>query len=194
MYFVMDQDVSLAGKYAYFGTEPKGFQVSDWISGKTLKVVPSKIVAENDDDKPFKLTDLVLTNFSVFICSPKLMGGLESAGVSNIEYFPVDLINPETGEVVKDYRAANILGRIKCLDVEKSKCRFFDDGEIRSLKKFFLMEGKIGIPAGQKSPIKMFRLDEFPFIALVEDKVKAALEKIGVIGIQFVKPSDYVGF
>lgn len=192
MYFVWEKNSRLSNQYAHFANEPKGFELTDWITGKSLIKPPSLFRIRSDEGGATTLTDLVLTGFNLQIFSPKLMELLLEEGVKNIEYVPVELLNHETDEVVTSYRIANILGKIECLDVENSRCKRFSDGELRSVTKFKVDMEKLEGNMGAHQSMKLFRLGEFPFIILVHEVVKAAVEAAGITGVKFIEPSKYV--
>jgi hypothetical protein len=193
MYFVWEKNIRLSGQYAHFSEEPEGFELTDWISGKPLLKSPNLIRIKSDEGKSAKLTDLVLTSFNLQIFSPKLIRLLSELGVKNIEYYPVELVNHETDEIITSYKIANILGKIECLDAENSKCERFDDGELMSVEQFKIDLKKLEGKKGSHQPPKLFRLGEFPFIILAHKEVKELIEKEGITGGKFVEPSEYVG-
>lgn len=192
MYLVWEKDVRLSSQYAHFSEEPDGFELTDWITGKPLLKSPNCIRIKSDEEKPSRLTDLVLTSFNLQIFSPKLMQLLSDLNVKNVEYYPVELVNHETEEVIATYKIANILGSIECLDIPNSSCERFDDGEIMSVEQFQVDLKKLKSVKGELSQLKLFRLGEFPFIILVHEAVKIAMGKAGITGVKFVEPSKYV--
>lgn len=194
MYYVWKQDTKLAGKYAYFSKEPVEYDIDIWTSGKKIKEDLPPIEITSDEDKSARLTDLLLTRFDMQIFSPRLVQLFEDIGIKNVCYYPVTIINSETGDLDNTYKAARIIGEIKCLDVDNSKCSFDDDGDLMWLQEFRLYEEKIELSQETGEALLIFRLAEFPFILLVEETVKQRLEKEGIVGLEFFKPSDYVGF
>lgn len=194
MYYVFKQDVILAGDYAFFSEGPEGYDVTIWTAGKPLREDPPLVVIKSDEDKPTRLTDLLLTRFNMLIFSPKLVQAFEDLGIKNIDYYPVKIINHETGNIDESYKAAYIIGRIACLDMANSRYRYSADGSqtLMSLKKFRLLEEKIKSNSVIEGPPFIFRLDEFPAITIVEQSVKDRIEKEGITGVRFIDPATYV--
>lgn len=193
MYYVWKKDHKLSVKYAHFGVEPEGFDIDFWTSGKKLNQNPSSTIITMDEDRPTELTDLLLTSFNIQIFSPKLIQIFKDMGIENIEYYPVIIINPETGDTNETYKAVRIIGEIACLDVANSECEYFTDGELLDVTEFRLHEEKIKPTSEMTGTPFIFRLAEFPFIILVEESVKERLEKERITGVKFVAPIDYVG-
>ena len=193
MYLVWKKNARLSDQYAHFDEEPKGFELTEWISGKPLLKSPSLIRIKSDEGKSARLTDLVLTGFNLQIFSPKLIQLLSEMGVDNIEYYPVELVNHETDEIITNYKIANILGKIECLDFENSRFERFESGALMYVKKFKVDMEKLEDKKGSHQTPKLFRLGEFPFIILAHEEVKALIEKEGITGVKFIEPSKYMG-
>ena len=54
------------------------------------------------------------------IMSRRMLECLRQAGVDNLQSFACRLLNPQSGDVWTDYQAVNIIGSVKCADLEKS--------------------------------------------------------------------------
>jgi hypothetical protein len=63
--------------------------------------------------------DVLQTCFSLPIYSLRLRSALDSAGISGIQYLPIQVIRA-TGEAIPDFCIANLLNCLDALDLERS--------------------------------------------------------------------------
>src|SRR5690554_3078445 len=105
--------------------------------------------------------------------------------VPNIQMFPLEIIDPKSKEKYKDYKIANVVGLVSCIDENKSDLDYFDDGDIEFINKLVLKESKV------PSDLDIFRLRERPTLVIVSDVLKTAIEGSGMTGCVFAKPEDY---
>jgi len=121
--------------------------------------------------------------------SPKLRRALDELGVDNIQYFPVILRNMVDGTAISDYCIANIVGRIECLDLERSVVDRSEDDEeegvIEVIEALAIDESRI------VEGFSLFRLHEDPDIILASDRVRRACERHGITGVRFYKPEEW---
>jgi hypothetical protein len=109
----------------------------------------------------------------------------DKVGVDNVQYFPARLVEEKTGSVNKEYCFANIVGKYSAVDFSKSDLELYDDGDIRFIDKLVL-----DIDENQDLG-HLFRLAEFPYLIIVSDALKEAIEKKGVTGMAVYNPEDY---
>lgn len=97
-----------------------------------------------------------------------------------IQYFPVDVINKITQEVIQDYFFANILHVRDALNLEHSDYSIFElDGEkIYSVRKYALNERDV-----EGAHVFKLKGDEIPKFA--SEAFKDAAESEGLTGIDF---------
>lgn len=195
MYYVWEKDFRLTSKFACFNKEPDGYSIDVWPRGESLLHDPPHLTLETDEDRPTALSDLLLTSssYDLQFFSPKLVRLFDRIGVKNIAYYPVTVINHETGDAITNYKAAHIIGKIPCLDIQNSKYEYFSDSEdIMFLEEFTIFEEKITpLREGGEKPL-IFRLAEFEYIIVVAEIIKSECEKEGITGVKFTKPSEYV--
>ncbi|MCX4030505.1 imm11 family protein [Spartinivicinus marinus] len=110
---------------------------------------------------------------------------LDDLEVNNIQYYQTRLINKDSKEENGNYKLANIVGRINCLDYDKSELVMRDDGSIKFIDKLVFQY------FDNKDSLEIFRLAKFLPIVIVSDKIKKKLEKHKFTGIVFYKPEDY---
>lgn len=128
--------------------------------------------------------DLVIHRRRCLVHSEALIDTLKRAGVDSIDYFPLRLVNDQTGTVLRTHRAANLLDVVFCLDREQSELEVDDEepNEIWSIDKMKLIDDRLGESL-------MFRLGEMREIVIVHESVKQAIERAGLSGPVFL-PAD----
>ena len=193
MYFVWSSDAGLSDSYMYVNKAPDGLNYDTWITGEPLVKPPPVVTLVGDSDSPTTLSDMILTQFELPILSPRAISVLEKTGVDNIQYFPINIKNRQTGELEKSYQIANIVGLVDCLDKKHATYNTSprDENTILLLQQYRILEDKI-LPkgSGKKTPL-IFRLGEFPFHVLAHESVKTAFEKENITGSEFIAPEKF---
>jgi hypothetical protein len=130
--------------------------------------------------------DLLPTYLSNFLISSRIRQTLESAGVTNIDYYPVTILSANGMPQNDGYFLGNIIGRIACLNRETS---IFDtmagDEEIAlDIEEMHLTEARIG-------DAKIFRLHEHPSIIIVAEDIKTSFQRSKIVGVKFSEAEGY---
>ena len=115
--------------------------------------------------------------------SRKFINAINSLGIDNIEYLPVDVTNRKTNQKM-DYCVANVLGRINALDENKSEFLFSSNGGIIDVKKMVFDRHKI-------QEHKIFMLGEVPMLVIVHKSIKEIVESLGLTGFKFISQDEY---
>jgi hypothetical protein len=193
MYYVLQRDTQSAGKYVYFSEEPDDYDGDQWRTGLEIEQPPTMTLIAQDD-RTTKLSDMLLNAADLQVYSPKLVATLDAAGVDNIQYFPITIVDGKTGKSRSDYKVANIIGLIPCLDIEHSSVLYFRNSKnIRSVEEFRLLADRIVPLKGKKAPPLIFRLGESEFLVLAHESIKKAFEKDGITGATFTPTERFVG-
>ena len=114
MYLIWRSDSDLSEKFMHIGKKPKGFIPTRWKTGRAFQQDPPVITLEGDDDSPETLSDVILTGFNVPILSTRAISALKEVGVNNLQYYPVNIKNPQTKELDKSYKIVNVVGLNIC--------------------------------------------------------------------------------
>lgn len=93
---------------------------------------------------------------------------LVDAGVSNVEQMPVVIKDETHGREIDGYLFLNIVGRVACLNVDRSDSDELDEG-MRVVDRAVL-------DAGRAPPAGLFLLDEDTDCMIVSERVHAALK------------------
>jgi len=115
--------------------------------------------------------------------SRKFINALNSLGIDNIEYLPVEVTDKKTNERM-DYCVANVLGRINALDENKSEFLFSSHGGIMDVNKMVFDNNKI-------QEHKIFMLGEVPMLVIVHKSIKEIVEQLGLTGFRFISQDEY---
>jgi len=185
-YFIFRQKtLGVKGGAAAIDSIPDNMGSLAWITGN-VTISPTN---------PAPLTlDLALESGSfrgaiidglVTLYHKKLCAVLTDFGIDNIQYFPVVLRNKDTGKTEDDYFLVNIIGLLDCVDMNKSKVKWWPSGMGFDFISMVIDENKTqGLP--------VFRLKEDPTKVLISEALKKHLQKNKVlVGTQLIKPEDY---
>jgi len=148
--------------------------------------IPKIILTLNNRAQMGRMTDhLSITNLYGLVFSARLRELLHDLMIDNIQYFDLDIVNPETGDTYTDYKIANVIGLANCVDKDKSDLKFYSSGDIKRIRKLVLDESKI------PPELKIFRLSNRTTLTLVHQSVKDAIVGAGITGCVFYKPEEY---
>jgi hypothetical protein len=111
------------------------------------------------------------------VVSDRFLSALRLAGVDNVAAYAVEL--HEADRRVSGYSVLNIVGRIACIDLDRSDCIRFG----RSIARI----QKLVLAADTQAEMKMFRAHEFQYLSLVDGTVHDAV--VGMLGV-VVTPAD----
>lgn len=194
MYFVWRSDAGLSDEFLYVSKAPDGLSHGRWITGQPLLAKPSTVTLVGDSDYASALSDMILTQFELPVLSPRAVSALESLGVDNIEYFPINIKRPKVKTLETSYKIANIVGLVNCLDKKHATIETFsaNPNRISWLGQYRILEDKLsGAGPNKKTPL-VFRLGEFPYHLLVHASVKAVFEAQKLTGAVFI-PTEELG-
>lgn len=192
MYYVLKQDLSTTSRYIYFKQLPDELDASDWGTGQAIAAAPPTLTLVTQSDPGCGLSDLLLVGEDLLIFSPRMRSCLAAAGVTNVDYYPITLVDTRTGTTTTDYRIANVVGTLACLDEARSDVRkATKSGRIFGLDRFHLDEKRIvPLPRTAGKPM-IFRLDELKTRVIVDEILKAAFEGANITGARLVPTPDY---
>jgi len=148
-------------------------------------LLPIKLTLNND--YVGRITDeLEATGTTGILIHSKIKELLDGLEVNNLQYFETEIKDILQGKIYTDWFLVNIVGNIKCVDMQLSKL-VMDDNEIEFIDKLVL-----DVETENKSNLKIFRLTEYLPLIVVNDEVKQAIEKSGFTGPAFIAPSKLV--
>ncbi|MDF1884153.1 hypothetical protein JHD49_09395 [Sulfurimonas sp. SAG-AH-194-C21] len=178
-YYIFDE-VS-PNRYAPFLELPDEIDLIESIMGKKpqFDYLPIEMEAEIDEDVVF--TDII--NPGVPLFSHKMKTALDGLGVTNIDYYPVNIIDEDSKDVLAEYFLAIVTDIIPCLDIEKS---LFKDSALGQafISKFVIDERKT-------KGLNLFRFHNIPGLMIINEELKNKLSQIDFEGISFKHTDEY---
>lgn len=156
-------------------------------NGETIsQIVPGIVLTLGPDARTGRMTDhLSVMGATGPVFSGRLREQLHNLGVDNVQYFDLEIRNPGDGSVYTDYKLANIVGHVDCVNTEQSELKFFDNGDIKRIRKLVLDEEKI------PPELKIFRLSNRRTLTVVHESIRNAFNSAGITGCVFYEPEDY---
>ncbi len=190
MYWILANELEDEDKDAFLRGETDfelggGVSFEEGVSHSRSKI-PDITLTLSSKSRSGNMTDrLLITAAYGLVFSSRLRELLDGMGVDNIEYYDFEIVNPRNGKKYSDYKIANVVGLVDCVDRGKSDLKYFDDGEIKRINKLVIDESRI--PSG----MRIFRLANRPILTFVHQSVKEAMESAGITGCVFCSPGEY---
>ncbi|MFT5660801.1 MAG: hypothetical protein ACI9TV_001444 [Sulfurimonas sp.] len=143
--------------------------------------LPIKIPADIDEDEGVVYTDII--NPGVPLLSNKMKEALDQCGVTNIDYYPVLIIDYETKQTLAEYWLAIVTGIIACIDLEKSQFKQTADGQT--------VITQFSIDHAKTAGLNLFRFHNIPGLIIINEDLKNKLSKMSFNGISFKHTNQY---
>ncbi len=172
MYYLIETDYfvePIAYRTSSLVTEFK-FKPSRWITGHLLGEPKLPITVEFWQNGGIGLAEIFLDSIPLF--SKELIEALNSAGVDNLQIFPINIVERDGLPLDKEYYAVNILGCIKCADMDQSEYT-----DITGQGLFAVNFRNLVIDEEKAHGQYIFRLAESVSSIIVHERVKKKLEK-----------------
>jgi hypothetical protein len=183
-FYIMRQNTSIQGSRALDGL-PDHMDSLDWTQGKHMDdPVPGGALALDLSLESGNYRSAIIEGF-LTLYHKRFRQALEERGVDNIEYYPVQLRDQNTGKVDEDYFVANILGLIDCVDMGKSKVKMWNSGSGFDFQSMVIDEART-------HGLKLFRLKDDPTKVIISEEMKENLEQAKIlVGVKLIKTEDY---
>ncbi len=162
---------------------PDEIDLIDSIMGKKpdFDDLPIKIPAKINEDEKIVYTDII--NPGVPLFSEKMKQALDQFGVTNIDYYPVLIIDSKRKEVLAEYWLAIVIGIVSCIDLEKSEFKESTVGRT-VIAQFSIDQSKTG-------GLNLFRFHNIPGLIIITEELKDKLSKIDFKGVSFRHTKEY---
>jgi len=105
---------------------------------------------------------------------------LQQSNVDNYQLFPVEL-QQSNGVIVRDYFTFNIIGRVECVDKEKSL--------LKMRKKRIMRIDNLVIDENKAKKLPLFRLHEYEYLILMNEQLANLL--LGLNGAVIVPANGW---
>jgi hypothetical protein len=182
-YYIVQQDPRIPDQPSVLSC-PEDIAPEEFLKGKHMTVPRNPLHLKLSPRSKAYRGDIiggVLTLFHNMLCDE-----LKKLGVDNIEYFPVDLENPE-GQIEKKYSLVNIIGLLDAVDQGNSVVVPRFEGGRGDLKSF-------KIDPEKARGHRMFRIPEVPTLIIVDEPLQASLRAFKVAGVRIRPTEKYDGW
>ena len=123
-----------------------------------------------------------LFDIQVPLMSTRLLETLKSAGIDNIDAYPVNIIDRDKGLTWDSYFAINIIGRVDALDKAKSITED-DDSNTEYIS--------VVIDSDKTQNLQCFRLHKGPREMIIHDRVAKKIASMNFKGILLIRTEDF---
>ena len=163
-------------------------RIPGWLLGREVEAPAQSLLRYELNPKYPGTPKLMYDEKSVPIMHASVRMALEGAGVTNIQYFDAELVEPASGASRCDYFAFNVVGRIACSpDVTATlmgtSSSTMDDADVHGLE----------IDDDKPGGALLFRAAENMTAIVVHQSVKAAIVAAGLPGFVFYKSGEWCG-
>ncbi|MDA7816732.1 hypothetical protein N9A28_00920 [Sulfurimonas sp.] len=162
---------------------PDEIDLIESIMGKkpNFDELPIKMEADIDEDETVVYTDII--NPGVPLFSPKMKTALEECGVTNIDYYPVTIVDYNTKDALAEYYLGVVQSIVACIDLDKSK---FEEGKMGKS-----VITKFAIDESRTNGLNLFRFHNIPGLIIINEELKNELSKRDFNGISFKNINEY---
>jgi hypothetical protein len=164
-------------------TEPSAFNPG-WMSGAKLEQLPPSPLVLQWSPESEDGTRLSYYSAGTVMMRKDLVAALSSAGIENIDTYPVVIHSTQGRPPCHDYVAVNILGVVDAINREASSI-IGDDPDLMFIESLAIDEKKA---AG----LLLFRLKDAENVVVIHGDV-ASRVKEPIFGLDCVNPADYAG-
>jgi len=167
-----DNDADLSGDVNLDLGEEVSFDDGVPVATSIAKI----ILTLNADSQMGVMTDhLSIDEIHGLVFSDRLRELLGSTKVNNVQYFDFDIYDPKSSMVYENYKIANVVGLVDCVDKDKSDLKYFNSGNIKRIRKLALDESKI------PPELKIFRLSNRSTLTVVHQSIKDAIYRLSFL-------------
>lgn len=128
-----------------------------------------------------------LLSYLLPLFSERLRNILDDHGVDNVEYRRADLIDAQ-GRLVTSYWLANVLGLVRCVDLDRSDAAPY----LGNTGSFEL--GGFTIDPGRADGASLFRLAEHSQLLIVDEPLCVAIASADLRGVRLRPTEAYDGY
>ncbi|OJT24240.1 hypothetical protein BO221_13750 [Archangium sp. Cb G35] len=176
MYFVLEENREYAFM-ASFSDENPGHDAK-WMMGKLLEPDDNPSGLKLKIEEPRDVYPDFFTEVPAFFCSQRMRDRLKAAGVDNVEFYPLEMVEP-SGKRIEEYFVINVIGRLACMDRERS--------QFKEWRKRITRIQSLALDMSAIKGLKVLRLHEYPELILVSEDVAEALRDLPGVSL---KPAE----
>ena len=166
----------------------QNFKKRRWIDGNKLDFeVTERVIYDLDPRVPGTPKDLYQSQ-PIPAMSDRLVEALQAAGVDNLELFDAVLVDAANDKEYSNYKAFNIVGKVRAADMSASTRMGVSQDEIIAVDFDSLVFDESNCRG-----LLLFRLAENLSAIVVEERIKREIEKRGIRGMFFYKSGEWSG-
>jgi hypothetical protein len=188
MYYVFDRDCIGRWIQNMRGDIP-GIKWSSWRKGALIQqIVPDPLKFTLQQYNPHSSDDSAHMPSYLRASAPlfdDLIDALRECGVNNIDCYNVDLLDPDNGQIYKNYKAIIIIGLIAAADIDKSNATVHASGSPPLIDVDF---DRLTIDNSKTHDVLFFRLAESTNAIIAHEKIKNHLLAKGFDDLAFYEP------
>lgn len=138
-----------------------------------------------------EMTDYAVSDLGCPVVSARLKRFLDDAGIDNLQYFPVTILETSESAPKLDYFAVNVLGLVTCIDTNESEFKGrIVDGEVKGIRRISKLVLKEELP----EHLNIYRVRLFRRLIIISEKLVQLLSNESFTGIKLVAPERWDGF
>jgi hypothetical protein len=182
---VEDPDEGYRARLDYKRDQP----LRSWMTGTPFPTPPPepiRIGLRGTDEDRWVLGDLWLT--PVTVMSTRVLEAIRSAGVDNLDTYAVELLDPISGKLYRDFVAFNVIGKLAAADLGATQ--FAPGSQERMISADI---DSLSVNADRARGALMFRLAESVNAVVVHERVRDAVLAAGIDTLTFLEPEDWAG-
>lgn len=172
MYYLIETDY-FAKPTAYRTTSLTNefkFMPSRWMTGNPMGNPKQPLEVEFWQNGGDGLAEIFLDSIPLF--SRELVDALQEAGADNLQLFAVTPVEKNGAVIHREYCAVNIIGCVRCADLDKS-----DYSDLTGEELIAVNFRKLVIDEEKANSQHIFRLAESVGSIVVHERIKIALDK-----------------
>jgi hypothetical protein len=150
------------------------------------KLPPLPVRAEIEPAHAGAMQDLIEAPLPLM--SARLRQAMLDAGVHNIDFYPAEISDRRSGNVITDYFAFNIVGKIAAADLATTV--FAPENEARMISADI---DALGIDQAKGGGALVFRLAESVNAIVVHEQVQRQIDSANIDGVAFADPQEWAG-
>ena len=112
-----------------------------------------------------------------------MKSALDECGVMNINYYPVQLIDSETKDVLAEYWLAIVKSILSCIDLDNSQFKESNVGR--------MVISQFSIDHSKTAGLNLFRFHNIPGLIIINETLKDQLSSIKFKGVSFRHTKEY---
>lgn len=182
-YYILQQDRRIPDQPTVIKC-PKEIEPDEWLDGRVLSP-PSGTLRLVLSPRSGTLRSAMIGGI-VTLFHERFRADLERLGVDNVQYFPVELENPQGG-IERNYFLVNVLGLLEAVDAGASVIKPRASGGRGQLYSF-------KVDPNKAKSHRLFRLAEAPTLIILDESLRNSFANVRTPGTIMLPTERYDGW